>query len=62
MLQPGFESFVGVYPLTTRYGLTPGEFARLANEEQHIGCTLHVLPVQGWRRKMTFPRARVLHG
>ena len=55
MLQPGFESFVGVYPLTTRYGLTPGEFARLANEEQHIGCTLHVLPVQGWRRKMLFP-------
>lgn len=55
MLQPGFESFVGVYPLTTRYGLTPGEFARLANEEQHIGCTLHVLPVQGWRRNMLFP-------
>ncbi len=55
MLQPGFESFVGVYPLTTRYGLTPGEFAHLANEEQHIGCTLHVLPVQGWRRKMLFP-------
>ena len=55
MLRPGFESFVGVYPLTTRYGLTPGEFARLANEEQHIGCTLHVLPVQGWRRKMLFP-------
>ena len=55
MLQPGFESFVGVYPLTTRYGLTPGEFARLANEEQRIGCTLHVLPVQGWRRKMLFP-------
>lgn len=47
LLQPGFESFVGAYPLTTRYGLTPGEFARLANEEQHIGCQLHVLPGAG---------------
>lgn len=55
LLQPGFESFVGAYPLTTRYGLTPGEFARLANEEQHIGCQLHVLPVLGWKREMLFP-------
>lgn len=47
LLQPGFESFVGAYPLTTRYGLTPGEFARLANEEQHIGCQLHVLAGAG---------------
>ena len=61
MLQPGFESFVGVYPLTTRYGLTPGEFARLANEEQHIGCTLHVLPVQAGGVICFSPR-RVLHG
>ena len=52
LLQPGF---VGAYPLTTRYGLTPGEFARLANEEQHIGCQLHVLPVLGWKREMLFP-------
>ena len=45
----------GPIPLQPRYGLTPGEFARLANEEQHIGCQLHVLPVLGWKREMLFP-------
>lgn len=60
VLQPGFESFVGAYPLATRYGLTPGEFATLANAEQHIGCKLHVLPVIGWRRDMLFPQTELV--
>jgi uncharacterized protein YbbC (DUF1343 family) len=55
LLQPGFQSFVGAYPLCCRYGMTAGEFARMANEEQHIGCDLHILPVQGWKRSQLFP-------
>ena len=31
MLEPGFESFVGLYPVPLRHGLTIGEMARLCN-------------------------------
>ena len=55
LLQEGFESFVGSYDMPIRYGLTAGEFARMANEERKIGCRLTVIPMQGWRREMLFP-------
>ena len=37
MLVHGFESFVGLYPLPMRHGMTIGELARLFNEEFGIG-------------------------
>ncbi len=52
MLQPGFESFVGLYPVPLRHGLTIGEMARLCNEEFGIGARLDVLAMDGWRREM----------
>ena len=55
VLTSGYESFVGAYPLAMRYGLTPGEFALMANSEQNLGCTLHVIPVSGWHRNSLFP-------
>jgi uncharacterized protein YbbC (DUF1343 family) len=50
VLEPGFESFVGLYPLPLRHGLTAGEIARLANEAFGIGCDLDVVPCEGWNR------------
>jgi uncharacterized protein YbbC (DUF1343 family) len=50
VLQPGFESFVGRYPVPLRHGLSAGEIARLANEVFGIGCELDVVPCDGWRR------------
>ena len=32
MLEPGFESFVGQYPIPMRHGMTVGELAQLFNE------------------------------
>ena len=32
VLQPGFESFVGQFPIPMRHGMTIGELARLFNE------------------------------
>ena len=32
MLEPGFESFVGLYPIPMRHGMTIGELAQLFNE------------------------------
>jgi uncharacterized protein YbbC (DUF1343 family) len=54
MLVPGFESFVGLYPLPMRHGMTIGELARLFNETFGIGADLEVVTMEGWRREMYF--------
>lgn len=54
ILEPGFESFIGIYPVLSRHGMTVGELARLYNEEQRIGADLTVVPAEGWRREMWF--------
>jgi uncharacterized protein YbbC (DUF1343 family) len=51
-LVPGFESFVGQFPLPMRHGLTIGELARLFNEAFGIGAPLEVVTMAGWRRDM----------
>lgn len=52
IVQPGLESFVGLYPVATRHGLTHGEIARWLNERFRIGCDLVVVPMEGWNRGM----------
>lgn len=52
VLEAGFESSMGKYPIPYVYGLTIGELAQLCNEEFGIQCNLTVVPMQGWRRKM----------
>ncbi len=47
-----YRSGIGEYAIPTRYGLTIGEFARYINVQQGIGCELHVVPCEGWRRDM----------
>ncbi|WNG25978.1 DUF1343 domain-containing protein [Cystobacter fuscus] len=46
-----YRSFVGLYPIPNRHGMTAGELARLFNDEQGFGCELTVVPMQGWRRE-----------
>jgi len=58
MLIPGFESFVGLYPIPMRHGLTIGELARLFNEQFGIGAELEVITMQGWRREMYHDEAQ----
>lgn len=54
VLEPGFESFVGIYNLPTRYGMTPGELASLLNSEAAIGADLTIIPVKGWKRSQWY--------
>ena len=54
VLRPGFESFVGLYPMPLRHGLTAGEIAQLANDHFGIGCELDVVPCKGWSRAQWF--------
>ncbi len=52
---PEFSSFVGVYPIPIRHGMTVGELARLFNEKfLKKKVDLLVIPMKGWKRKMWF--------
>lgn len=55
LLEPAHASFVGLYPLPIRHGLTVGELARLFVREGWIehgaSLDLHVVPVRGWSRR-----------
>lgn len=55
ILKPGFKSFVGNYELAVRYGLTAGEVATMANDQMNWNATLHVVRLEGWERRMSFP-------
>ena len=50
LLVPGFESFVGLYPIPMRHGMTIGELARFFNAEFALGADLEVVRMEGWRR------------
>ncbi|MGA8532640.1 MAG: DUF1343 domain-containing protein [Candidatus Tumulicola sp.] len=55
VLEPAFESFIGLYPIAMRHGMTVGELARLFNEHFGIGAELRVIAMNGWRRSMIWP-------
>jgi len=51
-IQPGFESFVGQYPMAIRHGLTLGELAHWVNDHHLDGqADLTVVPCSGWDRR-----------
>jgi uncharacterized protein YbbC (DUF1343 family) len=52
LLQRGWTSFVGQFPIPLRHGMTIGELARLFNDQFGIGASLEVIPLEGWRRPM----------
>ncbi len=54
LLKEQLRSFVGVYPLPMRHGLTIGEAAGIFNTQHRIGCDLEVIPMEGWKRTMYF--------
>jgi uncharacterized protein YbbC (DUF1343 family) len=49
---PAFASFVGLYPLPARHGLTIGEVARYLAQHHGLDVALTVVPMRGWRRPM----------
>jgi len=54
MLEPGYDSFVGQYPIPMRHGMTVAELARLFNEHHGIGAALEIVPMEGWSRELYF--------
>ena len=54
MIDDDLLSFIGVHPVPQVYGMTPGEWARMIRAERTPGIDLRVIPMDGWRRGMTF--------
>lgn len=50
LLDSKFKSFVGMYPIPARHGLTVGELATLFNTKYGIGADLLVIRVANWQR------------
>lgn len=51
LLETGHESFVGMYPIPMRHGLTVGELAKLFNTDFELHCELEVITMDDWNRE-----------
>lgn len=51
MLDPHFESFVGLIPSPMQYGMTPGETAMWLTETLNLNLDLHVSLMRGYYRE-----------
>jgi uncharacterized protein YbbC (DUF1343 family) len=54
LLDPRFKSFVGMYPIPARHGMTVGELATLFNQRYGLGAELIVVRAANWRRSQWF--------
>ncbi|MFQ5651357.1 MAG: exo-beta-N-acetylmuramidase NamZ domain-containing protein [bacterium] len=58
LLEPEFATFVGLFPIPVRHGMTVGELARMFNEEgwlkNGLRVDLKVVPMSGWRRNLWY--------
>src|SRR5688572_22532636 len=59
LLVAGFESFVGLFPIPMRHGMTIGELATLFNLRFELGAGLEVVGMHGWRREMYADETRL---
>jgi uncharacterized protein YbbC (DUF1343 family) len=50
LLDPRFTSFVGMYPIPARHGMTVGELATMFNRQHGIGANLIVIRAANWQR------------
>lgn len=59
VLEPGFETFLGLYPIPISHGLTVGELAMMIKGESMLDgleeLDLQVVQMKSWRRDMLWP-------
>jgi len=58
ILEPEQVSFVGLYPIPVRHGMTVGELAKMFNGQGWLSggvkARLTIIPMEGWRRRMWY--------
>jgi len=58
ILEPNFATFVGLYPIPARHGITAGELALMINEQgwlqNGVKAELKVIKLTGWKRNQWY--------
>jgi len=54
LVEEDYQSFVGMFPIPNRHGMTVGELALLFKHEFGYDCDLTVIEMEGWRRDFYF--------
>ncbi|APF17392.1 Uncharacterized conserved protein UCP016719 [Caldithrix abyssi DSM 13497] len=58
LLDTAFASFVGLFPIPVRHGMTAGELATLFNEQgwlkNGVRAKLRIVPMKNWQRSMWY--------
>ncbi len=54
VLEPEHATFVGLYAVPMRHGMTPGELAGLYRGHFGVEVDLHIVPADGWERDLWF--------
>ncbi|MGG2028749.1 DUF1343 domain-containing protein [Gottfriedia sp. S16(2024)] len=54
VLESDSSSFIGMYPIPAKHGMTVGELATFFNKEYKIGADLKVVKMKGWKRFMDY--------
>ena len=64
LLEPDFATFVGLYPIPVRHGMTVAELALMINEKgwlkNHVKADLKLIPLANWKRDMWFDQTGLL--
>ena len=60
ILENAFSSFVGLYPISQRHGMTVAELALMFNKEFGIGCKLEIVPLKNWQRDAYFDECSLI--
>jgi uncharacterized protein YbbC (DUF1343 family) len=63
VLEPEYASFVGMYPIPVRFGMTMGELAKMFNGQgwlaSGVNADLIVIPMKNWRRGMWYEQTKL---
>ena len=54
LVEEEVRSFIGLFPIPNRHGMTVGELAKMFKDEFSYDCDLTVIPMDGWTRDMYF--------
>ena len=54
VLEPEYISFVGLYPIPVRHGMTIGELCLFVNDELDLDGDIEVVKLKGWKRGAFF--------
>ncbi|MFO7914359.1 MAG: DUF1343 domain-containing protein [Candidatus Krumholzibacteriales bacterium] len=53
-VREGYQSFVGLFPIPVRHGMTIGEILAMVNREWGIGADVEIVPCGDWQREMYY--------